>query len=1158
MASKSERNLLFAVFALQHALISSDQLIAATSKWARDKTQSIDAILLGEKALDAEEVQLISTLVDKHLSKHKNDGSQSLVSVVESASQASVPIASDLNLKPDSDLDYSLCLLAEVTPSDASLGKALGTNAGVGTGGALGSTLGSQRGRTLGGSNNDATTMALTDASEAEELTNYSRFTHLRDHARGGLGIVSVALDEQFNREVAVKSIRGEYASHEESQQRFFQEATINGCLEHPGIVPVYALGRKSDGQPFYAMRFIRGESLKRILKRIHANDKPLKWDTEQRPQLNRLLSSFTDACNAVAYAHSRGVIHRDLKPSNIMIGKFGETLVVDWGLAKSIGRDGSTRGKSDEMTLVPSGLSGSSGFETRLGQAIGTPHYMSPEQASGNLSKVGVASDIFNLGATFYEILTGRAPFIGEEFEAIENCDFLPPRQVNPSIDPALEAICLKAMAKRPSERYISAEELNNDVESWQADMPVSAYAETSLDRGRRWMRKNQSIVASSLAAMLVFAVSLGLLAAVINASYSKLKVANDAQQLAQQEAERNAAIAREQSGLALEALNSIVFNVQNRLRDVPAASTARRELLQMALDGLSRVSAGIQLREGIARNQSQALLELGEVFVSIGDDPELGTALDEGTKLIERATEIREDALKREPSNLQAKRDLCHALGRLGDAAEKKGKTIEAGDHYARLMQLSQELANADGSDENLTVLAEAYGQSGDLENRVGSSGESLGFFEKSTEILRQLVARSTPANRNQRLRRLADAYNRQGTAHLRRGDLSTAENDLTQSLQLLTQIDANGSGRFGDNRLRSRYLINLGKICFERRKYDQALEHYQAAFELRQSIANIEPANAMVQQELANCHTRMGEVLLYKRDFMQSLHHYTAAKDAIAKLADADPNNESTKELLSQAYTNIAGAHFSLGDPEESLRNHKRSLELSEEMVRTDPNDASKLDGLAVAWLNTGMTYDRLGEAKSAIEAYTNSSLVCNDLYKVDPADAKVHSYALQCYFRLAELYEDQGEDDNVLATYRQAILFGDKILERNPANSRVKAAHAELKGYFALFQNDLPRAAEAAREFGLADPENINNLYNSACIYALCVAQADDAAQKSEWRSVAIASLQKCVDAGYDDFENLRDDTDLAVLRNAPEFKNLFPEGFSLPYAETERE
>ena len=364
----ADRNLLFGLIALQVGLIDQAQLVAAFQAWARDKSRSLADHLADRGGLDADARAAIEAMAALHVKKHGGDTEKSL---------ASIPAGRSTRERLAALGD------AELTGNVARLGS--------------GST------EREGNDRPDQTaTMTLGTAT-----SDGQRFRVLRPHARGGLGAVFVALDNELHREVALKQILDHHADDPVSRQRFLVEAEITGGLEHPGIVPVYGLGTYGDGRPYYAMRFIRGDSLKEAIERFHG-DEALTRDPGRRSlERRKLLRRFLDVCNAIEYAHSRGVLHRDLKPGNVIVGKHGETLVVDWGLAKAVGK-ADLDPSSGERPLTPSSSSGSA--ETLPGSALGTPAFMSPEQARGDLAGLGPRSDVYSLGATLYCLLTGRA----------------------------------------------------------------------------------------------------------------------------------------------------------------------------------------------------------------------------------------------------------------------------------------------------------------------------------------------------------------------------------------------------------------------------------------------------------------------------------------------------------------------------------------------------------------------------------------------------------------------------------------------------------------------------------------------------------------------------------------------------------------------------
>ncbi len=335
-----------------------------------------------------------------------------------------------------------------------------------------------------------------------DSVPETARFRILSKHREGGIGEVLIAYDQQLRRAVAIKQIRPKWRDHDEARQRFVQEAEVTGRLEHPGVVPVYAMGTWEDGSQYYAMRFIQGETLAEVIRQHHSAEQRLDRLTRLLG-LRQILNRFVDVCNTIDYAHSHQILHRDIKPANIMVGPYGETLVVDWGLAKLLDTPSDESMTAELLEDLPSQLDVSA---RQVGGAVGTPQYMSPEQASGRVEEVGIPTDIYLLGATLYQILTGRPPHSDESItkllKRIAQGELDSPRVVDAAISPPLEAICLKAMATEPADRYGSCALLASDIERWMADEPVSVFRDPPWVRMGRWVRRHRTAAYSGTVA--------------------------------------------------------------------------------------------------------------------------------------------------------------------------------------------------------------------------------------------------------------------------------------------------------------------------------------------------------------------------------------------------------------------------------------------------------------------------------------------------------------------------------------------------------------------------------------------------------------------------------------------------------------------------------
>jgi tetratricopeptide (TPR) repeat protein/tRNA A-37 threonylcarbamoyl transferase component Bud32 len=534
-----------------------------------------------------------------------------------------------------------------------------------------------------------------------------ARFRILCFHREGGLGRVYVARDEELGRDVALKEIRPDKVGEAHLRSRFILEAEVTGGLEHPGIVPVYSLGTYDDGRPFYAMRFVEGDSFKEAIDRFHA-DETLKKDVGRRSlELHKLLGRFIDVCQAIAFAHSKGVLHRDLKPDNVMLGRFGETLLIDWGLAKATGRRELSGPESTrEETLVrPSG----SGHAPTRG-AVGTPAYMSPEQAAGAAESLGPATDVYGLGAILFALLSGEAPVEKgttdeDTLERARRGAIRSPRSLNPNIPRALEAVCLKALALHPGDRYPTALALAEEVEHWLADEPVSAYAEPMLARLRRWGRRHRVAVAASAAASLA--------AALLISIWAGLEIAGRYR-------DRDEAV--------------IILDRLDRQRSLPPESVDivdARTGVNRALD-LLRKDGDLTLR----RRAEDAKKEVEQIQKRAKEHDEIRKEVSrlmeslEPEKALQKLTEAVERGLwqsNRELLKLYAM--VLHSTGPVGSALEalRKAAKLEQSDPYPHYL-LAEALARDGRVDEAIKELRALLGRFPEATNAQSLLGSLL----------------------------------------------------------------------------------------------------------------------------------------------------------------------------------------------------------------------------------------------------------------------------------------------------------------------------------------------------------------------------------------------------------------------------------------------
>jgi serine/threonine protein kinase/tetratricopeptide (TPR) repeat protein len=718
------------------------------------------------------------------------------------------------------------------------------------------------------------------------------RYKAVQFHAQGALGEVLVAQDEEMNRSVALKRIKEQYADDAASRRRFMREAEVTGRLEHPGVVPVYGMGQDADGRPCYAMRFIQGESLKEAIARFHAAEKPARDPGERSLALRQLLTSFVTVCKTMAYAHSRGVLHRDLKPANIMLGKYGETLVVDWGLARHFERDEAARSLGEE-TLQPR-PAGSDG-ETQQGQIVGTPAYCSPEQASGQWDIVGPTSDIFSLGVVLYNLLTNGVPYRGpggiELIAQARRGDVIPPRQRNHEVPRPLEAICLKAMAKQPQQRYGTALELAADVEHWLADEPVKACREPAPVRVGRWLRKHRSLVAGMAAAAAVALVSLMVVLVVVAGKNRELQLANqreaaraEAEPLAKEQAQRRL----EQIAKGTDILGSIFADLDPHAEEKEGKPL--REILGKRVERVADQLAGESIADALTVAKLQKIL--GESLVGLGRYAAGGVLLKKSAAT--RAAELGDD----HPDALGCRNCLAVAYqadGKLELAMPLFESTLKACE--AKL-----------GEDHPTTVtsrsnLATAYHDAGKLELAIP-------LFQRTPTIQEAKLGDDDPGT-------LASRHNLAAT-YLAAGQLELAIPLFQRTVQ------ARGA-KLGDDHSDTLNSCNSLAVAFGKAgKLDLAIPLLERTLKGRQTkLGDDHPDTLMTRNNLAMAYKEAGQLDLAIPLFQRTLQ----AREV--KLGDDHPSC-----LLSR--NNLAMAHMEAGQLDLAIRQFEKLVPLAQKKL------------------------------------------------------------------------------------------------------------------------------------------------------------------------------------------------------------------------------
>jgi len=831
--------MLVGIVALQRDFISRDELIDAMNEWAKNKARSLGQILVDRASLGHDTQVLLDTLVDRELEQLDSERMSQVTTLFVAPAEA----------------------------VDLELGNV--------------SADGSSR-----------ADLSFDERSQAPDAGPGARYRVLWPHARGGLGQIHVAEDTELHRQVALKEIQPKHAHNPISRERFLFEAKITANLEHPGIVPVHGLGTYADGRPFYTMRLIRGEELTTAIRRFHAAESldfaglEFRW----------LLQRFNDVCNTIAYAHSRGILHRDLKPGNIMLGPFGETLVMDWGVAKPMGQSEIGAGvaaeasPTEEPSVRPQSRSPS---VTRTGQAVGTPVYMSPEQAAGNLDALGPASDVYSLGATLYVLLTDQRPFhgaVGDVLQAVRQGRFVAPRQVNPRVPQALDSICRQAMAVQPTQRYQSALTLGEDIERWLADQPVLAWREPWPDRGRRWIRRHQPLVVGWAAAIGVAFLALGLAVPLLSLAWRNESSARWNEREQRLMALQRAKEAHEQRTRAVQN-----FEEANRQRaSAQAHATHANEERERAQKALKFLVAAFRKPDPAADGRTLKVVDLLEWAVndldkSMNDQPLMKATLlsaigetfsglglpPESLSVFERAYLIRRDQLGEDHL------DTLESMDNLAMAYQDAGRLDKAIPILEVALAKRRDKLGDEHADtlESMNDLAVAYWEEGQL-------GRAIPLYETTLAKVRHTLGEDHPDTLTI-MDNLAVAYGAAG-----RHDQAIPLHEATLAMLRTTLGEDHPTTLITMNNLARTYETG-GRLLDAIRLHETTLE------KLRAKLGDDHPTTLVSMNGLARAYQEAGQ-----RSRAISLFEATLVKRRV-KLGADHPETLLTLFALANAY-------------------------------------------------------------------------------------------------------------------------------------------------------------------------------------------------------------------------------------------------------------